>query len=171
MTQIYDFQDKLQDKKTKNVDTTFIEDWIESKASGKVIPAKEKIENFYRNIDNETNKKIDKLISDAFNLNVENQMGFKYEVDYLAVLGQLTKLTDSSFKVLPVPQMSYSGCYQCLVHIIPNEISYSDLPVLTSWGASEKLEDAKQTAAGTAIKLFSLFKIKTKVSSDNLNEP
>jgi hypothetical protein len=135
-----------------------------------VIPAKDKIDNFYRNIDNETNKKIDQLINDSLDPKAENGMGLYYDKDYLSILKELTQLIDSSYKVLTVPQLSFSGCYQCLVHLIPNDISYSDLPVLTSMGTSEQLEYAKQTAAGNAIKTFSLLKRTTKIPLNNVNE-
>ena len=153
-------KDKLHDKK----DSTVFDDWIQSKSSGKVIPAKQKIDNFLIKF----NEELKERIADSIETNVDTKtvtdMGLQYETDYLTVLAQLTKSIDSTFKVLTVPQLSYRNHYQCMIHVIPNDISYSELPVLTAWGAADQLEDAKQTAAGNAIKLLSLLSNKTKES-------
>ncbi|CAG2105903.1 unnamed protein product [Medioppia subpectinata] len=145
----------IADKNNKSLDSSFLENYIESKSSGKVIPAKEKIDNFYTNFTEETKDKIEDLINSCVDVETVTEMGLRYDSDYLTKLSELTKLLDCTFKVLTVPQLSFSSTYQCMIHIIPNEISYSDLPVLTSWGSAEQLEDAKQTAAGNGIKLFS----------------
>ncbi|CAG2158792.1 unnamed protein product [Oppiella nova] len=160
----------VADKNNKSFDSTFFDNYIETKSSGKVIPAKQKIDNFYEHLKPELSDKLDELINGCVNTESVTEMGLTYDTDYLTVLLELTKLLDCTFKVLTVPQLSYSNLYQCMVHIIPNDISYSDLPVLTSWGSAEQLEDAKQTAAGNAIKLFSHMRGKQSLEKF-VNEP
>ena len=119
----------------------------------------DKISNFYCDLNKSLNEKVEQIIEDSIKSN-DKDMGLLYDTDYLSILAELTKAIDCTFKVLTVSQVSYSNCYQCMIHILPNDISYTELPVLTSWGSAEQLEDAKQTAAGNAIKLFSLLRNK-----------
>ena len=126
-----------------------------------MIPAKQKIDNFFIKFNEELKERVNDLIETNVDTKTVTEMGLQYETDYLTALALLTKSMDCTFKVLTVPQLSYSNTYQCMIHIIPNDISYSELPVLTSWGAADQLEDAKQTAAGNAIKLLSLLRNKT----------
>ncbi|XP_054168871.1 RISC-loading complex subunit tarbp2-like [Oppia nitens] len=165
--------DDINDKNGQQFESTFIDNFIESKTSGQVIPAKVKLDNFLKldQFTEDVHENINKLIADC--LDDDNNittMGLQYDTDYLTKLLELTKQLDCQFKVLTVPQLSYSNTYQCMIHVIPNDITYTDLPVLTSWGTSEQLEDAKQTAAGNAIKLFSLLKEKHVINKLSVNK-
>lgn len=119
----------------------------------------DKINDFYVNLSEKAYQKIEQTADSAIQSN-ESDMGLLYDTDYLSILAELTREMDCTFKVVTVEQMSYSNHYQCMIHVLPQDISYSELPVLTSWGSGEQLEDAKQNAAGNAIKLMSLLKQK-----------
>ena len=130
-----------------------------------MIPAKQKIDNFFYKFNKELKEKVEELIETTVDTKSVTEMGLQYETDYLTALAQLTKSIDCAFKVLTVPQLSYSNAYQCMIHVIPNDIAYSELPVLTAWGAADQLEDAKQSAAGNAIRLLGLLRKSTKASN------
>ena len=134
-----------------------------------MIPAVEKINNFYKKFNNELKLKVEDLIETSVNTSTITEMGLKDDIDYLTALATLTKSMNCSFKVLTVPQLSYANAYQCMIHILPNDISYTELPVLTGWGAADQLIDAKQTAAGNAIKLLSLMRVNKKERASEEN--
>lgn len=127
---------------------------LASRGTGPVIPAKVKIENFYNGLEEQTVGKLCELISDC-ELPNEQNFGYNYDEDFITVLKDFAILIDCDVKYLTVPQLSCDSYYQCFVHLIPKETIYSELPVLTAWGSAlDSTDDAKQAAAGSAIKLF-----------------
>lgn len=117
-----------------------------------IVPAKDKIEKFYGDIKEDVKIEIDVNLQSVFD---KGSSGAKI-VNYMGVVEKTAKLVLCSPKYLIIPELSKNQLYQCLLHLLPEDVWYSDLPVLTSFGMAESIEEAKEEAARKALIIFSL---------------